>query len=476
MTEFKRKICDDFGVEVPDTFTGLTASGEFYNVVKGNLNNFRARPQILNEHTESSRSLIATIDSSTIVGQIFQASEDNINGANITVLSSQSYDVDDFESYSDSAALQAAWIASNGSYLATLETTIVSEGTKSMALPGDAVVNDEWVLTVPSVSLIGYTGGLDIQQTHDYSQMKLDFFVGDGTYTASAPIVVSAANTWQRVEISESQLVDDPGGSVNRAAITKVGLRITDRRVASTFYIDDLKAAPAPGSFGMRLWDMGDTLPTSGVTSLDDGTQYTKLGDLGISGTQIAEITVDLVGGKRQYHVDDFIAGVALEMPGNEVLVPDNYYALTLNYIDTDIEVYGPDTSIGSYYTNGFSFTAPDETTAITATGANEDLQFGIFSTQDVYLINLLQIFDDVPGVNSRVLANVEQSDMSILNSVIVQGIQGIQTVDQSFLARPYFMEKGGKFEFNYNDDPDDSVSTVDIFWQYFFIPSIPNG
>jgi hypothetical protein len=474
----------DYGVGVPSTFTGLTASGEQSLLQKGNLNYLRLRPQILNEHAESSRSLIDTVTAIKIVGQVFKASQDNINGLNITLLSAPSLTIDDFNDppYDSDPALQAVWIESNATYKATRATVEVGEGNQSMELDATAADGDTWsILTtaldppVASVDLTGFTGSLMIFQDNSYAQQKLRFYIGDGSFTASAPIVVTATSVWQTVEIAEIQLVDDPGGSVDRTAITSIGFRVEQRRNNGAFLIDDLKAAPAPGSINLKLWNMGATIPVSLTTSIDDGTQYTKLGDAGISGLQVAEISVEMVGGFRQYHLDSFVAGPALEIPTNEILIPENYYALTINYVDTDVQVYGPDTALDHRYNSGFSFTAPDEATAITSTGADEDLQFCIFSTQDVFVVSLLQIMDDVPGSDARALVNIEDSNM-VITGIPANGVTGFQNVNEDFWERPYEMEKGGKFELNYNDDSTDSVSLINLIFGYVFVPPDVNG
>ena len=65
-------------------------------------------------------------------------------------------------------------------------------------------------------------------------------------------------------------------------------------------------------------------------------------------------IRLNLIGGKRLYKVDRFVAGVALEIPGNTILTPNNYYALMIKYVDTDVSVYGANTSYSTnYYNNG---------------------------------------------------------------------------------------------------------------------------
>jgi len=245
------------------------------------------------------------------------------------------------------------------------------------------------------------------------------------------------------------------------------------------FYIDLLESVSAGGTVELKLWDMGTSIPVASTTSIDDGTQYEKLGDAGITGIQVASLELTLDPGIKQYHFDKFVAGAALEIPTNEVLNSGNYYAITFNHVDEDIDIYGPDPSLaiggGSYYDNGYSFYAPDEATAITATGTDEDLQFCIFSTQDVYINTIFIAMDAEPGAASRVLVNTEDEYMTISN-VVVQGLSGIQFVNESFAQRPYFLPKGGKFEYNYNDDATDNVSVVNFAFQSFFIPPTVNG
>jgi hypothetical protein len=459
---------------IPHTFTATSATGTNFLLSKGQLNKLRLRPQIINEHVESSRNLVDVVTSTNIVGQIFKASHDNINGIEFTARTEQDFVVDDFESYTDSADLQADWVASNPAELALLETTIVHEGTQAMNLPGEADVGDEWEVTLAPTDLTDATGSLWIQQTHAYSALKLRFYVGDGVNTKSAPIVVQNVDIWEEIEIPETLLTEDGGGTTDITNITKVGFRLEDARVNSQIYIDLMTAALAPGSVKLKLWDMGTEIPVSGVTSIDDGTQYTKLGDAGISGVQVADISLILTGGFRQYHVNEFVAGPALEIPTNELLTVGNYYMITFNYVDKDIEMYGSNPAWDNYYENGYSFSAPDESTAITATGANEDLQFIIYSTQDVYIRSFLQFQNAQPGNNSSALMDIEDKNMKI-TSVVIAGVKGEQIVQQDF-GRPPLLDKGGKFELNYNDDATDSVTAINLIMTHYFAPESVNG
>jgi len=456
---------------VPCEYTGMTASGEVYNIQPGQLNKLRLRSQILNEHAESSRNIIGTVTATNIVGQIFKASHDNINGIDITVESAAGSTFEDFESYADSAALQVVWVEDTNA--ATLETTIVTEGSKSMKLPMDTL-GDEWVDTIASTDFTGYTGHIHIYQDKEYNKAKLRFFVGDGTETASMPLVATLKNLWYTIDVSMDDLTEDSGTPVDKTAITKVGFRVEDKEAGKFAYIDHMTTVPPPGEFSVKLWDMGTSIPVSTTTSIDDGTQYEKIGDLGITGLQESEYIVTLQGGKRQYHIDGFVAGVAEEIPTNELLNVDHYYLITINYVDTNISVYGPNPAWDDYYVNGYAFTAPDEATAITATGSQEDLQFLIYSTQDVYVSNFVQFMNAAPGSDSRWLMNIEDEAMKI-TGVIASGTIGQQAINKEF-SRPYEMVKGSKFELNYNDDASDSVTQISLNFQYYFIPATVNG
>lgn len=460
---------------VPSFFNKSVGSGDTFLIQKGALNKLRLRPQIINEHAESSRSIIATVTSTSNCGQIFKASQDNINGLDLALKSASVTSLDDFESYADSAALQAAWVAS-GTDLALLNESLFAPdtSTKSMEIPGDAVVGDEWVKTVPATDFTGATGTGYFRATHDFSNLKIRFFLSDGTNSKSAQIIQTDINIWQQIQLAEEQLTEDQAGTTDTENITSYGFRLEDRRNNSSFYIDTLVYSPPPGSVSLKLFDMGDTLPVSGTTKLSDGTQYGKLGDLGITGIQVSEILLNLEGGFRNYHINDFVAGVALEIPDNEILTPGNYYALTINYVDTDVSVYGPNPLWDDYYANGYSFTFPDELTAISATGANEDLMFIIYSTQEVYVSGFQTFIDNPPNGNS--IASLYVEDMKMRRpSVFITGVKPPQTVTRD-LNIPAILEKGGKIELEYNDDFTDSVSQITFIFLYYFEAEDVNG
>jgi len=462
---------------VPPAYSKLTSSGQKFNIQKGALNKLRIRPQITNEQCESSRVVQSTVTSTNIVGQIFKASQDNINGIDLVLRSAEAEVFDDFESYVDSAALQAAWIATDPTELAELETTIVYEGSKSISIPAGAGVGDEWARTFTSTDFTGYVGTFHMLSTHSFTAAKIRVIVEDSAgNTNSAYAVQSAIGVWELIELNINALTADGATPADISDIVRLGFRLDDRRNNAIFYIDEMVSIPPAGSLSLKLWDMGDTLPESGVTSIDDGTQYEKLGDLGITGTQVAEIDLVLSGGFKNYHISEFVAGVALEIPTNEILNAGNYYAITLNYIDTDVDVYGTNPAFNyDYYVNGYAFTAVDEATAISQVGQYNDLMFIIYSTQDVYVELAGSAMNDVPNGNSLTTIYIEDTNM-LRTTVLASNLSPFQVYEANIVNRPAYMVKGSKIEQEYNDDLSDEVSKITFAFKYYYIPPIING
>jgi hypothetical protein len=464
-----------------DNYSKTSSNGNSFNVQQGQLNKYRVRPAILNEHAESSREIQGVVDATTIVGQVFKASQDNINGLLLTLESAAGTSVDDFESYANSAALQVEWVETDAADPATLETTIVGAGNKAMALPMDATVLDEWVNTISSVDWTNFTFDFQYQQTRPLSVSLMSFFIGDGTNTKSIDLNVVDINSWQHFQVNENamsvQTEDATASPPNMAAITKIGFRLKDSSGGSTGYVDTIVATTEPGSVDLKLWDMGTTIPVAGVTSIDDGTQYTELGDRGLNGgSVVAAVNLPLIGGKRLYTIKNFVAGVALEIPSNTLLTVGNYYMITINYVDTNVSVFGPDTSFNiNYYKNGYAFTVADEATAITAVGQYSDCMFGILSTQDVWINTIVKFYNATPGDDSSESTFIEDKNM-VITDIAVGDAVAIQSVEAEFRERKFWCPKGAKFEVYHNDDLTDSVTKFTAIMGYLYVPQEVNG
>jgi len=485
-----REIYTNKSNGTPKSFTKQMKVGQRFNIVKGQLNKLKVRPNILNEHVESSRELMSTITSSNIVGQVFKASQDNINGILLTLESAAGSDIDNFESYVTDGDLQAVWVES-GTGPATIETTIINEGLQSMKMPGETN-GDTWIKTISSSDFTNFTFSFPWYQDKEYNKMKFEFILSDGVAILSFPLTITQHNQWTQFEVDINAMTDS--GVTDKTAITSVGFRVLDREGGFSAYVDNMVATPQPGSIQVKLWDCGDTLPVADGASFDltnDATQNTELGDLGIGGTLASEINLYLRGGQRLYHLEDFITGVASEHPSNNTLTVGNYYALTLHYVDTNVSVYGPDTTYSiNYYQNGYAFYTSAEGVDITkiagaaGSGAYSDLMFGIFSVQDIYLLGYHLHFNAEAGGAASTgaladwLAFVEDSNMNIESVMTTHGGHAIIDGDyhEEFDWKPPPLEKGGKFEIYYNDDFTDNVAGVELEFFYLYASPDVNG
>ncbi len=490
---------------VPDTYSKQTQNSDQFNIVKGTLNKLRLRPQIQNEYCESSREGMYAITSANVVGQIFKASQDNINGISLTLQSNAIFaSMNNITSgsgehksgtmeYSSDGALQAEYIKSGSTEAVrgtfTDAALVTQDGSYACKMPMD-VDNDDWRVGLSATDLTGVTFSLKYANTKEWNRAKMYFFIGDGTNTKSYPLTIALKNVWQTFKFAESDMIvhadDDTSTTPTITAITQMGFRVTDPDGAEFAYVDSITYQVEGGSIKAELWDMGSSLPASdGTVDYTTGTQYTELGDKGIAGFVTSSIDIDLVGGKRKYHIDELIAGVALEKPSNTLLTVDNYYALILKYVDTDVLVYGPNTTYSvNYYTNGYAWKAEtsdnliDVIPGVSGSGAYSDLMFQIFSTQDVYIHKFQLFTTDAPSGNADVSVFSEDKNMGIVDIPVSnqKGGMGRTEITMDLSLKPSLLEKGGKFEAYYNDDPTDDVDVVLFAMDYLFIPPTTNG
>jgi len=462
---------------VPISFSKTSSASGVFLIQNGQLNVFSFRPRVLNEHCEPSVQIQDTVRSGKMVGQIFRASSTNINGINLSLASAGQTMFDDFESYANDAALQAVWVESGGTPV-TLSTAVVSEGTQSMEFDLGASVSDEWQSTISSTNYTGVTFSLDYRQTVAFANASMEFFLGDGTNTKSFDLTITVENQFQSFSILEEAMVDDGGTPPTMTAITEVGFRLTNRQNNQEAFVDNIETAPLPGSVAIQLWDMGSVIPVAGVTSLDDGVRYDSLGDISAFGGAVTdEFILNLVGGIRRYPLVNFLAGVAYEIPDNKLIVDSNYYAITINYTDTDVLVLGGDSALGDCYKSGFSFTATDTTSAITGVGDNSDISFLVYSSQAVYATEIFQTILNTDGtlatIGVQTLAAYYIMDSTQnISQVVAPAVIPSNNAQVKVEFRPMFMPLGGKAKIEYNDDANDTAFIYATAIAYVHEPS----
>ena len=470
-TTFRRIDVNIHNAGVPYGFTKLTLNTSTILISKGSLNKIAFVPRILNEHVESSRQIHSVVTSTNIVGQIFKASKDNISALFLTLESAGGVVIDDFESYADNAALQLTWLTS-GINPALLEQVIVHDALQAMRLT-TIVDGEEWTRTAAPQNYTGYTGTFNAYFSHAVDQMQISVFIEDSTgFSKSFVLIQNSADVWQDFEVNEAAMIEDGAWTTDVTDIDTIGYRVVSKKPASFVIIDNLESAPPPGELELKLWDMGDTLPDDGVTSIDDGVQYDQIG-----AAEAASFNIQLEGGKRLYHFEEFYAGVNKVEPLNKLLTPDNYYILELKYIDTDVSVYGPDTSFNvTYYNNGYCFDVPDEATPIIGIGPFSDIMFGIMSAQEVYFIKIGWRFDATPNGNAGLSVFLEDTNMKITDMVVDHEHSPEKEFTFNAESRPFRLEDGGKLEFYYSDDYSDAITKVSGEATFWYEPPVVNG
>lgn len=466
-------VRDDNGV--PTEFSMLASASVHKLIPKGSILSAKLFPTILNEHVAMSRGVtVGTVTPTNKVCQIFKASKDNISNLTFMAENGAGVAADNFETYVTSAQLQAAWIATGN--LATLSAATFKNGAQAMTLP-DEVVGDAWEFTLSAPQdLTNFTVALWLQQQlgFDRTQFRLTLRDVAGNFKAT-PLVVQSARVWEHFFIEEIGMIEDGGNAANTdmTQIDRVGF-VVQRRDRNLSWVDDVILVPPPGDLRVRLHDMGNTIPVSGVTSISDGTQYAQIGE-----QDAAEFIVELSGGKKVYALEDFNANLdtTIKVPARVPLTVNNYYLIELSYIDTETDIVGTDaTQLVNQYVKGFACTAPDDVTPLVEIAPNVDLIFMIYSRQEVYMQKFSWHFDSAPGADMVVHGYILGNNFGVTDVLIDHHHRPRKDSFIDYSQHPYRMQDGGSAALIIDDDVLDNVSDVVFTMTYFYEKPTVNG
>jgi hypothetical protein len=419
---------------------------------------------------------------------MFRNPQNNINSIAFTAKSGQAQtELDNLQTgvYANDVALQAVWVKV-GADEAVRELTILPTAS-NMAMKMPSSKDDgEWAALISAMpngdATIDFSNGIisfKWYQTHTFAEQKANIFIKDTTPNKSVvPLVISDddVGTWVTFNIPISEFTS--GTPADITDIQKIGIEVESKKTpTSFFYIDSLTYIISAGTIRMKLWKFGTTAPVAGVAKLSDATQYDTLGDLAIDGEVVNQIDVPLQPGQRLYHIHEFSAGPAFEKSANNPITVDAYYAITFHHVDEDVIFYGNnDGKLAA--SGGYSFTAPDESSIISATGADENLQFYIFCVKPVYILGYhLHMLDadgseTLTGENSEWTTIIEDGEET---PVIIDEHHHHAVSDYRYPLNEDLAEllgMGGKFETKYVPGTDDIVSIVqEIIYKYEKIP-----
>jgi len=456
---------------VDDGFDRIGETSRQKKINKGQVNSVIIRPQILSEHCGAFDFPTDKVTPTNIVGQVFKASRDNINSVSVVIettgLSESS--LNNFDQYADNAALQLELVAQGSTVPSTLDTNVVSPNYASVN-SAKLDVNDEGDKWVYSFAPINVKNGL---LTFDFYVEKLEdefvFEISDGVNFAQIPINPNLKESWQTFNVNTSAFV-----GVNLKAVTKICIICVKAEKEKAAYIDNIRYSTSSGNLICELYDFGTTIPTDAVSKISDATQYTQIGDLGITGVAVSSYNISLRGGKNLYHLENFICGAAKEIPFNQPITENNYYALVFRYVDIDATLYGSNPILQhEFYNNGFAFNCPDLTTPINSLGAFHDISFGIFASQDVFLLLGELKLDAVANSDASILFMSQNAEFKNTVYAINERNFG-EELKETFDFRPQFLEDGTKVAMIYTDGATDNVhnATIEIRYLYEELPT----
>ncbi len=456
---------------VKNGFTQLIKIAVPFLAQIGTKNYLQQRPKILFAACEEDDHVVGTVTASNMIIQNFQTNRDNINSFYFTAASGKAQtELDDLDiaTYANDAALQAVWIK-GGTDSAVRELTIVAPGS-DMSMKLDCSKSDgDWYALLSALPIssspVDFSKGimsLKFRQTVEFSQLKINFYIKDGLGNKSSVLLVvqnGDINKWLTLNLPINSFTSDTPADVED--IVGIGFEVVDKENNGFVYVDDVSYKISTGSIRIKLWDWGSNKPIAGSSKLDDATQYNDLGDIVIHGEVKSQIDIELLPGKRLYHMHDFVAGTAFESGDNKPLVPYNWYGISWEYIDEDVIIYGDDS--GKLDGIGYSAYAPNASTALTITGPGENVQFYACCVVPVYIADYHLHFLDAGGSAATSGKNTDWSSLvedKDKRPIIIDHHHHHDLSDYSFeylALSPIFMDLGGKFETKFihggNDD-----------------------
>ncbi len=375
---------------------------------KGGVNIIRLKPVIVMENAVGEGAEIGTIPTggNTDVGQVFKAQLPDLRsiGFRLGVLAT-TIRTEDFESYADTAALQAAWVPSDVSNSPnTLETVVVSEGAKSMAMEITKNKSDLDTVTFTfaaedwsSVSDIAF----QINQTNMNSENQVRIRIGDGTGTKSSLVFIADINVFEQRVLNIDVFAEDGIGTTDLSAITTIEFEVVVGTQNGTVYIDDIQILTAPGEVDLEVRNVASAIPTT-------------------LGSVVATTTFNLVNSADFFYVVEVDA----------TLVPGQHYSLNIRNLSFGTTVVDMIGSLGEY-TQGEFYSSNNDGTTLSFPGG--DAFFVTFFKTEGMISTIFVDFDDVPGDGRMDISIVNRTNNKIKRH-LVHDFELVSSKEHEFL------------------------------------------
>ena len=450
---------DEGGGAAP--FKKISYASTLKQISKGGKNKLTIKPRVLIENMIDDSQVIQTLGGAiTDVGQVFKLTGGikNLERVHLTLEADAGgaiTNVEDFESYADTAALRAAWVPNDITNTPnTLETSIVGDGSQAMAVEMKSKQkskNDNFERTFGSSQDWSQSNGIQFKFRNNGSPI-IEIHITDASGDGSKhTITTSGTGSFELLQLDFSDFVPVGAVPADLTAIEKVKIFIKTADLGF-FYIDTLELFSTQnfGNVDLELVDFGtDPAPTT-------------------LGTVLTTVNFDLESGKKIYEIE-FEA---------DNLTSNNFYGLVLtNPSAATVKVYGKNGS--DLYSSGFAFDSTDGA-AIAATGSGDDLFFLTFA-RDKAIFNGIRFTTNADPGQGKVSAfiNNNASKKGKTTLFLGEGMQGRTEVDFPTKQQTNVgvrMDRDELVLVDYEDDGGSLASKIQATVYFTFIDRPANG
>lgn len=413
------KVFDVGDIIDPETGTGFkkpSYASSFSQIQKGGKTKLEITPRVLGENVTVHADVVQTLGGSiTDVGQIVRLTPgiNNVDRVRLTleaIAGGAITSIDDFESYADTTALRAAWEPNDTTNTPnTLETTIVAEGAKAMAiqmLNKTKSKSDEAKFTYGATQDWSSLDGIKMQFRNDTPAIIEVHIIDDNGDGSKHTITTSVQGAFELLQLDFNNFI--PVGAVSADLTMVKEVKFFVKTAAVGFFFVDAIELFENASFGtadLELYDFGST---STPTTLAEGTLKKT-------------VTIDLVPGKVLYEVPLNVDGLS----------PNTHLGIVLtNPSVATVKVYGDQGN--NIYSSGFAFdSADDDNIGETATG--DDIFFNIFSKDQAVFHGIRFVVNANPGDESKLTAFIQDKITGVSRTSLFVGERTMQRKEIEF-------------------------------------------